>query len=153
MLSNELQFSSYVCCIHTYTYIVEKTLGSPLDCKETKPVHPKGNQPWMLLGRIDAEVEAPILWPPDAKSWLIGKDPDVGNYWGQEENGGMMVGWHHWLSGSEFEPTPGDSEGQRSLVCCSPWGCKESDAIEWLNSNKYMYDLLVSKEAVYQNIM
>ena len=96
MLSNELQFSSYVCCIHTYTYIVEKTLGSPLDCKETKPVHPKGNQPWMLLGRTDAEVEAPILWPLDAKNWLTGEDPDAGKNWRQEEKG---RGWQRmrWL--------------------------------------------------------
>ena len=98
MLSNELQFSSYVCCIHTYTYIVEKTLGSPLDCKETKPVHPKGNQPWMLLGRTDAEVEAPILWPLDAKNWLTGEDPDAGKNWRQEEKG---RGWQRmrWLDG------------------------------------------------------
>ena len=98
MLSNELRFSSYVCCIHTYTYIVEKTLGSPLDCKEPKPVHPKGNQPWMLLGRIDAEVEAPILWPLDAKNWLIGEDPDAGKNWRQEEKG---RGWQRmrWLDG------------------------------------------------------
>ena len=93
MLSNELQFSSYVCCIHTYTYIVEKTLGSPLDCKETKPVHPKGNQPWIFIGRTDAEADAPILWPPDAKNWLIRKDPDAGKDWRQEERGQKRMRW------------------------------------------------------------
>ena len=86
MLSNELQFSSYVCYIHTYTYMV-KTLESSLDCKETKSVNPKVNQPWMLIGKTDAETEAPILWPPDAKNWLIGKDPDAGKDWRQEEKG------------------------------------------------------------------
>ena len=110
---------------------LEKTLESPLDCKEIKPVNPKGNQPWIFIGRTDAEAEAPILWPPDAKSQLIGKDPDAGKDWGQEEvkrvTENEMVRWHHKLSGHEFEQTPGDSEGQGRLVCCSPWGCKESD--------------------------
>ena len=110
---------------------LEKTLESPLDCKEIKPVNPKGNQPWIFIGRTDAEAEAPILWPPDAKSQLIGKDPDAGKDWGQEEvkrvTENEMVRWHHKLSGHEFEQTPGDSEGQGRLVCCSPWGFKESD--------------------------
>ena len=91
-----------------------------------KPVNPKGNQPWIFIGRADAETEAPILWPPDVKSWLIRKDPDVGKNWGQEEKGTTtedeMVAWHHQLNGHEFEKAPGDSEGQGSLVCCSPWG-------------------------------
>ena len=94
------------------TVVLEKTLESPLDSEETKPVDPKGNQPWMRIGRTDAEAEALILWPPDAKSWLTGKDPDAGRDWGQEEKGpgeGEMVGWHHRLNGLEFEQTPGDS--------------------------------------------
>ena len=85
-----------------------------LDCKEIKPVHPKGNQPWIFIWRTDTEAEAPILWPPDAKSLLIGKDPDAGKDWGQEEKGATedeMVSWHHWLNGHDFEQTPGDSGG------------------------------------------
>ena len=108
-----------------------------LDSKEIKPVHPKGNQPWIFIGRTDAEAEAPILWPHDAKNWPTGKDPDAGKDWRREEKGvteDEMVGWHHWLNRPEFEQTPRDSEGQRSLVCCSPWGCKESDTTEWLNN-------------------
>ena len=110
---------------------------SPLDCKEIKPVHPKGNQPWIFTGRTDAEAEAPILWPADVKSWLI-KDPDAGEDWGQEEKGATedeMVEWHHLFNGHEFEQTPGDSERQRSPVCCSPWGCRELDTTEQLNNN------------------
>ena len=87
----------------------------------------KRNQPWIVTGRTDAEAEAPIFWPPDARSWLIGKDPDAGQDWGQKEKGATedeMVGWHHWLSEHEFDQTPWDSEGQGSLVCCSPWGCR-----------------------------
>ena len=102
--------------------------SSPLDCKETKPVTPKGNQPWIFIGRTDAEASK--LWPPDAKSWLTGKDSNAGKDWGQEEKGTTendMVGWHHWLNGHEFEQTPGDSEEQGSLACCSPQGHKESD--------------------------
>ena len=107
--------------------VLEKTLESPLDCKEIKPVNPKGNQSWIFIGRTaaEAEAEAPVLWPPDVKSQLIGKDPDPGKDWGQEEKGATedeMVGWHHRRNGHEFEQTPGDSEGQGSLVCCSPWG-------------------------------
>ena len=109
--------------------VLEKTPESPLDCKEIKPVNTKGNQPWIFIGRTDAETQALILWPPDVKSWLTGKDPDAGKDWRQEK--GMtedeMVGWHHWLNGHEFEQTPGDSEGQGSLACCSPWGLQESD--------------------------
>ena len=112
--------------------VLKKTLKSPLDSKEIKPVNPKGNQPWMFIGRADAEAEAPILWPPDVKSQLIAKDPDVGKDWGQKEKGATedeMVGLHHWLKGHEFVSTLEDSEGQGSLVCCSPWDCKESDTI------------------------
>ena len=108
-----------------------------LDCKEIQPVNPKGNKSWTFFGRTDAEAEAPILRPPDAKNWLIGKDPDAGKDWGQEEKGmtqDYMVGWYHWLNGHEFEATPGDGEGQGSLACCSPWGHKESDTSERLNN-------------------
>ena len=107
--------------------VLKKLLESPLNSKEIKPVNPKGNHPWVFIGRTDAEAEAPILWPPDGKSWLIGKDPDAGKDWGQEEKGVAeveMVGWHHWLNWHEFEQTPGDSREQRNLVCGSPWGHK-----------------------------
>ena len=107
-----------------WTVVLEKTLESPLDCKEIQPVHPKGNQSWISTERTDVEAEAPILWPPDAKNWLIGKDPDAGKDWRREK--GMtedeMLGWHHWLNGHEFEQTPGVGDGQGSLACCSPWG-------------------------------
>ena len=112
---------------------------SPLDSKEIKLVNLKGNQPWIVIGRTGAEAEAPILWPPDEKNWLIWKDPDAGKDRRQEEKGTTqdeMVGWHYWLSGHEFEQTPGDGAGQGSLVCCSLWGCKELDTSWWLkNSN------------------
>ena len=104
------------------TTVLEKTLETSLDSK-IKPVNPQGNQPCIFIGRTDAE--APILWPPDIKSQLIGKDPDAGKDWGQEEKGTIedeMVGWNHWLNGHEFEQIPGDSEGQGSLACYSPWG-------------------------------
>jgi len=106
-----------------------------LDSKEIQPVNPKGNQPWILIGGTDAEAEAPILWPPDSKSWLIGKDPDAGKDWRQEEKD-EMVGWHHRLNGHEFEQTLGDGEGQGSLECCSLWSHKELDTTYWLNNNK-----------------
>ena len=112
------------------TVVLEKTLESPLDSKEIKPVNPKGNQPWIFIGRTDAEAEAPILWPPDAKSWLTGKDPGGGKDWGLDEKGmteDEIVGWHNQLNGHDFGWTRGDSEGQGSLTCYSPWGCKESD--------------------------
>ena len=111
-----------------WTVVLEKTLESPLDCKKIKAINPKGNQPWISIGRTDAEAEAPILWPPDVKSRLIIKDPDAGKDWRQEEKKKTedeMVGWHHWLNGHEFEQALGDGEGQGRLVCCSPWGCKE----------------------------
>ena len=113
--------------------VLEKTLESPLDCKDIKPVHPKGNQPQILIGRTDAKAETPILWPPDEKRRLIGKDPDAGKDGGQEEKGTAedeMVGWHHQLDGREFEQAPGVGDGQGGLACCSPWGCKESDTTE-----------------------
>ena len=102
---------------------------SPLDSKEIQPVNPRGNQSWIFTGWTDAEAETPILWPPDAKHWLIWKDPDAGKDWGQEEKGmteDEMVGWYHWVDGHEFEQAPWVGDGQGSLVCCSPWGCKES---------------------------
>ena len=110
---------------------------SPLDSKKIKPVNPKGYQPWIFTGRNDAEAEAPIFWPPDAKSRLIRKDPDTWKVWRQKKGmtEGDMVGWHHWLNEHEFEQAPGDGAGQGSLACCSPWGHKESDTTEWLNSS------------------
>ena len=102
-----------------WTVVLEKTLESPLDCRKIKPVNPKGNQPWTFIGWTDAKAEIPIVWLPDAKYWLIGKDPDAGKDWRQEENGmteDEMVGWHHWRSGHEFEQTLGDGEGQGSLA-------------------------------------
>ena len=113
-----------------------KTLESPLDCKEIQPVHSEGDQPWDFFGRNDAEAECPVLWPPHVKSWLIGKDSDVGRDWGQEEKGTTedeMVGWHHWLDGCESEWTLGVGDGQGSLACFNPWGYKESDMTEQLN--------------------
>ena len=108
--------------------VLEKTIENPLDSKEIQPVNPKGNKFWIFTGRTEAEAEAPILWPPDVKSWFIGKDSDTGKDWRQEENGATedeMVGWRHPLNGHKFEQTPGDSEGQGSLACCSPWSHKE----------------------------
>ena len=110
--------------------VLGKTLESPLDSKEIKPVHPKGNQPWIFIGRTDDEAEVLILWPSDVKNQLAGKDSDAGKDWRQEEKGvteDEMVGWHHWLHGPDFEQTQGDSEGQGSLACCGPWGHKELD--------------------------
>ena len=114
--------------------VLEETLESLLDCKVIKPVNPKGNQSCMFIGRTDAEAEAPILWPPDMKKWFIRKDPDARKDWRQEEKGTTddeMVGWHHWLSGNEFEQALQVGNGQGSLACCSPWDCKESDIAEW----------------------
>ena len=129
--------------------MLEKTLESPLDSKEIKPVNPKGNQPWIFIEKTGAEVEVPILWPTDVKSQLAGKDPDSGKYWEQEEKGvteDNIVGWYHWLNEHEFEQTPGDSEGQGSLACCSSWGHKESDTTELLShNNNKKYNSLVKK--------
>ena len=116
------------------TVVLEKILESPLDCKEIKPVNPKINQPWIVIGRTDAEGRAPILWPPDVKDWLIGKDPDDGKDWRQEGKGTTedeMVGWHHWLNGLEFEHAPGDNEGQGSLTA-AVYGVAESHT--WLSN-------------------
>ena len=119
-----------------WTSVLEKTLESPLDCKEIQPVHPKGNQSWLVIEKTDAEAETPILWPPDEKNWLIGKDPDAGKDWRQEEKGmtkDEMVGCNHWLDGHGFGWTPGVGDGQEGLVCCGSWGHKESDITEQLN--------------------
>ena len=113
-----------------WTVVLEKTLESPLDCKEIQPVNPKRNQPWIFIGRTDAEAETPILWSPDVKNWLIWKDLDAGKDWRWEEKGmteDEMVGWHHQLNEHEFASTPGGGNGQGGLTCCSPWGRKESD--------------------------
>ena len=118
-----------------WTVVLEKTLESPLDCKEIQPVHPKRNQFWMFIGRTDAETKTSILWPPDAKSWLVWKDPDAGKDWRWEERGTTedeMVRWHHQLNGHWVWVNSGSWYGQGGLECCSLWGCKES---EWLSHN------------------
>ena len=121
------------------TVVLEKILESLLDSKEIKPVNHKGNQSWIFIGRTDAEAEAPILWPPDAKSWLIGKDPDTGKEWRQEEKGmteDEMIGWHHRLNGHEFEWTPGVGDGQGGLACCGPWVAKSRTLLsDWTEPN------------------
>ena len=124
--------------------VLEKTLKSPLDCKEIQPVNPKGNQSWIFIGRIDAEAETPILWPPGAKNWLTGKDPDDREDGRQEEKGTTednMAGWHHRLNEHEFEQAPGVGDGQGSLACSSPWCCKESDTTERLNWTELILSL------------
>ena len=130
-----------------WAVVLEKTLESPLDYKEIKSVNPKRNQSWIFIRRINTEAEAPILWPPDVKSWVIKNlfihFPDVGKGWRQEKKGTTedeMVGWHLWLNGHEFEQAPGNGEGQsigsQRLADCSPWGGKESDTTEQVNNNK-----------------
>ena len=117
-----------------WTVVLEKTLESPLDGKEIQPVHPKENQSWIFIGRTDAEAEMSILWPPNGKNWLIGKDPDAGKDWRQEKKGTTedeIVGWHPRLDGHDFEQVPGLGDGQGSLVCFGPRGRKESDRHDW----------------------
>ena len=124
-----------------WSVVLEKTLESPLDCKEIQPVHPKGDQSWMFIGRTDTEAETLVLWPPHAKSWLIGKDSDSGRDWGQEEKGTTedeMAGWHHRLDGHEFGWTPGVGDGQGGLECWDSWGLKESDMTEQLNWTEHL---------------
>ena len=119
-----------------WTVVLEKTLESPLDCKEIQPVHPKWDQSWVFIGRTDVEAETPILWPPEVKSWLIGKDPDAGKDWGQEEKGMIedeMIGWNHRLNGHGLGWTLGVGDGQGGLACCSSWGHKQLDMTELLN--------------------
>ena len=118
-----------------WSLLLEKTLESPLDFKEIQPVHLKGNKSWIFIGRTDAEAETPILWLPDVKNWLFGKDPDAGKDWRQEDKGTTedeIVRWHHRLNGHEFEQAQGVGDGQGSLMCCSPWGRKELDTSEQL---------------------
>ena len=125
-----------------WTVVLEKTLESPLDCKEIQQVHPKGNQSWIFTGRTDTEAETPILWPLDGKNWLVGKDPDAGKDWRWEEKEmteDEMAGWHHWHNEHEFEYA-GVGDGQGSLACCRPWGLKELDTTEWLNSTELYLD-------------
>ena len=119
------------------TVVLEKSLESPLNSEAIKPVNPKRNQLWIFTGITDGEAEDAILWPPDTKNQLIRKAPDARKDWRQEEKGtseDKMVGWHHQLNGSEFEQTPGDGEGQESLICYSPWDHKELDTTERLNN-------------------
>ena len=128
--------------------VLEKTLESPLDCKEIQPVYSEGDKPWVFFGRNDAKAETPVLWPPLAKSWFIGKDSDAGRDWGQEEKGmtkDEMAGWHHWLDGLESDWTPGVGDGQGGLACCDSWGRKESDTTERLN---WMFNVQVGPLAV-----
>ena len=129
----------------------EKTLESPLDCKEIQPIHSEGDHPWDFFGRNDAKAETPVLWPPHAKSWIIGKDSDAGRDWGQEEKGTTedeMAGWHHWLDGHESEWALGVGDGQGGLACCDSWACKESDMTErliWsdLSIPLYIYNICI----------
>ena len=119
-----------------WTVVLEKILESPLGSDDIIQVHIKGNKFWIFIGRTDAEAETLILWPPDVKNGLIGKDTDAGKDWRQEEKGTIedeMLGWHHWLYGHEFEQSLGVGDGQGSLVCCSSWGRKELNMTEWLN--------------------
>ena len=126
-----------------WNVVLEKMLESPLDRKEIKPMHTKGNQSWIFIGKTDAEGETPVLWPPDVKKWLTGKDLDAGTDWRQK---GMtedeLVGWHHQLNGHEFEQALGVACGQGSLACCSPWGLKESDMTVLLNWTEAQVEVL-----------
>ena len=125
-----------------WNVVLEKTLESPLDSKKIQPVHPKGDQSWVFIGRIDVEAETLVLWPPHAKSWLMGKDPNAGRDWGQEEKGTTedeMAGWHHWLDVHGFGWTLGVGDGQGGLVCCNSWGRKELDMTEWLKRTDQRY--------------
>ena len=148
----------YICPCYSLSLSYLPSPGSPfLPCKcihqyhfsrfhiyaliyEIQPVHPKGDQSWVFIGRADAEAETPIHWPPDTKSWLIGKDPDARRDWGQEEKGTTedeMAGCRHWLDTHEFGSTPGVGDGQGGLKCCDSWGRKESDTTEWLNCTEW----------------
>ena len=129
-----------------WTVVLQKTLESPLDCKEIQPVLSEGDQSWVFFGRNDAKAETPVLWPAHAKSWVIGKDSDAGRDWGQEEKGiteDEMAGWHPWLDRRESEWTPGVGDGQGGLACCDSWGHKESDTTErlnWTELKRWIYD-------------
>ena len=122
-----------------WTVVLEKTLESPLDCKEIQPVHPKGNQSWIFIERTDAEAETPKLWPLMQRTDSLEKTLMLGKIDKWKEKGSTedeMVGWHHWLDGHEFEQAPGIGDGQGGLACCRPWSCKELDMTEWLNWNE-----------------
>ena len=124
------------------TVVLEKTLESSLDCKNIKPVHPKGNQSWIFIGRTDPEAEAPILWPPDEKNWLTGKDPDAGKDWKQEEKGmteDKIIGGRHRPNEHEFKQAPEVCNGQESLACCSPWGHKQTWLSSWTELNLFLF--------------
>ena len=133
-----------------WTVVLEKTLESPLDSKEIQPVHPKENQYWIFVRRIDAEAETPILWPPYVKKLCIGKDPDAGKDQRQEKKETTedeMVGWHHWLDGHKFEQAPGVDDGQGSLVCCTPWGHRvghnwATELTDWLTVDPWTVKVL-----------
>ena len=135
-----------------WTVVLEKTLESPLDCKEIQSVNSKGNQSWIFIERTDAEAAAPILWPPDMKNQLSAKDTDAGKDWGQEEKGmteDEMVGWHHKLDEYKFEQAQGYGEGQGSLACCGPWGHKESDTTEWTTTTPIIESQCVSFHSLW----
>ena len=132
-----------------WTEVLEKTLESPLDWKDIKPVNPKGNQSWIFIGRTNAEAEIPILWPSYVKNWLVGKDPDAGRDWRWEEKEtpeNEMVGWHHWLNGHEFEQALRVGDGQGSLACCDSWGCEELDMTEWLYWTELLRYFVLNKD-------
>ena len=136
-----------------WTVVLEKTLEGPLGCNEIKPVNPKGNQSWIFIGRTEAET--PTIWPPDAKNWLIGKDLMWGKTEGSLEKGmteDKMVEWHHQFDGHEFDKTVGDTKGQGSLACCSPWGHRESGTTEWLNNNLQAFGITEEKRRSRKNI-
>ena len=138
-----------------WTVVLEKTLESPLDCKEVQPVHSEGDQPWDFFGRDDAKAETPVLWPSHVKSWLIGKDSDAGRDWGQEEKGTTedeMAGWHHWLDRRVSEWTPGVGDGQGSLAWCDSWGRKELDMTERLNWTELKRSYNSISQAVFYGI-
>ena len=131
-----------------WTVVLEKTLESPLECKEIQPVHSEGDQSWVFFGKTDAKAETPVLWPPHVKCWLIGKDSDAGRDWGQEEKGmteDELAGWHHRLDGCESEWTPGVGDGQGDLACYDSWGRKESDTTERLNWTEILIAIYFSR--------
>ena len=134
-----------------WTVVLEKILESHLDSEEIQPVHPEGNQSWIFIWRTDIEAETPLLWPPNTKNWLIGKDPDAGTDWRWEEQGmteDEMIGWHHRLNGHEIEKALGVGDGQGSLVCCSPWGCKEWN--DWATELNWSYGKFLGY-AIFKN--
>ena len=137
-----------------WTVVLEKTLESPLDCKEIQPVYPKGDQSWIFIGRTDALAETPILWSPDAKNWLIWKDPDAGKDWRQEEKGtteDAMVGWHHWLSGHEFEEALGVGDGQGSLACFMQSVGSQRDGHDWATELNWIMTINDSEKGVWKS--